>query len=161
MNAHRYTATVTWRLEGDADFQKNRYSRRHSWRFDGGVHVPASSSPQVVPEPMSDPKAIDPEEAFVAALSSCHMLWFLSIAARRGFVVQTYTDEAEGTMEKNMSGKTAITRVFLRPTVTFAEERTPDDATHAALHEEAHDACFLANSVRTEILCQPTKASNT
>src|SRR5688572_26763269 len=105
-----YTATVIWQ-RGDARFVDNRYSRAHEWRFDGGAIVPGSSSPHSVPVPLSDPRGVDPEEAFVASLSSCHMLWFLSIAAKRGFVVESYEDNAVGHLEKNESGRLAMTRV--------------------------------------------------
>ncbi|RQR65172.1 OsmC family peroxiredoxin [Burkholderia sp. Bp9002] len=146
-----YTAEVEWQGAPDEKFTDNRYSRRHEWRFDGGVTVPASSSPHVVRVPFSDPSAVDPEEAYVAALSSCHMLWFLSIAAQKRFVVTRYRDAAQGTMEKNDAGKEVVTRVVLKPAVTFGGEHAPTDAEVAALHHEAHDACFLANSVRTVI----------
>ncbi|ABX17199.1 OsmC family protein [Burkholderia multivorans] len=146
-----YIAEVEWQAAPDDKFVDNRYSRRHEWRFDGGVTVPASSSPHVVRVPFSDPAAVDPEEAFVAALSSCHMLWFLSIAAQRRFAVTRYRDAAEGTMAKNDAGKEVVTRIVLKPAVTFGGERAPTDDEVAALHHAAHDACFLANSVRTTI----------
>jgi organic hydroperoxide reductase OsmC/OhrA len=145
----RHTATVSWERAG-ARFTDNRYSRAHRWRFDGGVDVPASASPHVVREPLSDPAGIDPEEAFVAALSSCHMLWFLSIAAGRGFVVDSYRDEAEGTMGKNAEGRTAMTRVVLRPSIVFSGP-APDAAALAEIHERAHHECFIANSVTTVV----------
>ena len=149
-----HTATVAW-TRGDADFLDRRYSRRHRIRFDGGAEIAASSSPQVVPVPMSDPSAVDPEEAFVASLSSCHMLWFLAIAAERGFRVDRYEDRASGTMAKNARGKLAIVRVELRPDARFSGARrpTPDDL--VAMHERAHEECFLANSVASEIVCEP------
>src|SRR5512134_3144101 len=113
MGVHQ--ASVIWERAEGAKFVDNRYSRAHRWEFDGGAEVPASSSPHVVPVPLSDPAGVDPEEAFVASLSSCHMLWFLAIAAKRGFVVENYEDEAEGTMGTNDVGRTAMTRVILRP----------------------------------------------
>ena len=119
-----YTATVSWQ-RGDARFVDNRYSRAHEWKFDGGTVVPASSSPHSVPVPLSDPRGVDPEEAFVAALSSCHMLWFLSIAAKRGFAVESYEDNAVGYLEKNDAGRMAMTRVILRPAVRFSGEPVP------------------------------------
>ncbi|KVX81434.1 OsmC family protein [Burkholderia ubonensis] len=146
-----YFAEVEWQAGPDEKFTDNRYSRRHEWRFDGGVTVPASSSPHVVRTPFSDPAAVDPEEAYVAALSSCHMLWFLSIAAQRRFVVLRYRDAAQGTMAKNDAGKEVVTRVVLKPAVTFGGERAPTDDEVKALHHAAHEACFLANSVRTVI----------
>jgi organic hydroperoxide reductase OsmC/OhrA len=122
-----YTASVRWERSG-ANFTDNRYSRAHVWRFDGGVEVPASASPHVVPLPLSVEAAVDPEEAFVASLSSCHMLWFLSIAARRGFTVDSYDDDAVGVMAKDESGKLAMTTVTLRPTARFTGEKTPNES---------------------------------
>ena len=149
---HRYTATTSWSREG-APFTDLRYSRAHRWRFDGGLDLPASSSPQHVRVPMSNPAGVDPEEAFVASLSSCHMLSFLYVAAKRGIVVDEYVDEAEGVMDRNDEGRLAITRVVLRPRVTYAS--TPDAATEAALHHQAHEDCYIANSVRTEVVVEP------
>lgn len=149
-----YTAEVLW-LRNEGDFAGNRYSRRHLLRFDGGLEVPGSSSPHVVPLPMSDASALDPEEAFVSSLSSCHMLWFLSIAAKRKFCVDRYFDAAEGVMEKNAEGKMAMTVVTLRPDVEFSGERQPTREELDSLHHEAHDACFIANSVKTEVRCEP------
>ncbi|KDB06246.1 OsmC family protein [Burkholderia sp. lig30] len=146
-----YFAEIEWQAQPEERFTDNRYSRKHTWRFDGGVTVPASSSPHVVRVPFSDPTAVDPEEAFVAALSSCHMLWFLSLAAEKRFVVTRYRDAAEGTMAKNDAGKEVMTRVVLKPAVTFGGALAPSDEDVAALHHAAHEACFLANSVRTEI----------
>ena len=149
-----HLAEILWQ-RGDQPFVDNRYSRRHLLRFDGGVEVVASSSPHVVPVPLSDPAAVDPEEAFVAALASCHMLWFLSIAARRGFRVDRYADAAAGLMAADKRGRPAITRVTLRPTVAFSGADLPSDEQVAAMHEEAHEACFIANSVRTQVVCEP------
>ncbi len=148
-----HAVTVEWRREG-AVFTDHRYSRAHRWIFDGGAVVAASSSPQVVRLPFSDPAGVDPEEAYVAALSSCHMLWFLDLAARRGCTVDRYRDEAEGHMEKNPAGKDWIARVVLRPMVEFSGLVAPDDATVDALHHAAHAECFIANSVRTEVSTQ-------
>jgi len=152
--AHLHTALIRWNA-GDADFLARRYSRAHTWTFDGVVVVPASSSPRVVPVPMSDANAVDPEEAFVAALSSCHMLWFLDIASRAGYAVQNYEDAADGHMGRNGAGKLVVDVVTLRPRTLFKGARTPDAAALAALHHEAHAECFLANSVRCEIRCEP------
>jgi organic hydroperoxide reductase OsmC/OhrA len=149
-----YRATISWRRNG-AVFTDNRYSREHSWAFDGGTEIRASASPHVVPLPFSVEDAVDPEEAFVASLSSCHMLWFLSLAAKAGFAVDRYSDVAEGVMAKNAEGKLAMTKVTLRPDVTFAGERLPSESEINALHHKAHDECFIANSVRTEVLCKP------
>ena len=144
-----YSATISWR-RGDAKFADNKYSRAHSWRFDGGAVVPASSSPHVVPLPLSDPAGVDPEEAFVAALASCHMLWFLSLAAKAGYVIDSYVDEAAGEMAKNAEGKLAMTEVTLRPQVAYAGT-APSAATAARLHDDAHEACFIASSVKTNV----------
>ena len=147
----RHVASVRWaRHDGEA-FTDLRYSRRHAWRFDGGVEIPASSSPHSVRVPFSAEDAVDPEEAFVAAIASCHMLWFLSIAAERGYVVDAYTDDAEGFLERGDDGKTWMTRVTLRPAVAFGGAGAPSADALAALHGEAHHACYVANSVRTQI----------
>jgi organic hydroperoxide reductase OsmC/OhrA len=146
-----YTATIRWTRTGDGDFAKGQYSRAHQWAFDGGLTVPASPSPHVVPAPWNDPAGVDPEEAFVASLSSCHMLFFVDFARRAGFVVDSYVDEAEGMLEKCADGKTAITRVTLRPRVEFSGEKQPSDADIADLHHRAHEACFIANSVNSEV----------
>ena len=149
-----HTAKVRW-VRGTQAFVDNRYSRLHRWSFDGGAEVPGSSSPHTVRAPLSDPAAVDPEEAFVASLASCHMLWFLSLAAKRGFRVDSYVDEAEGTMAKNERGKLAITLVTLRPAVEFSGEKLPTREDLEGLHHEAHEECFIANSVRSEVRCQP------
>jgi organic hydroperoxide reductase OsmC/OhrA len=147
-----YTATVAWQRNGAA-FTDNKYSRAHEWRFDGGAVVRGSSSPHVVRAPFSDPSAVDPEEAFIASLSSCHMLWFLSLAAGRGLVVERYEDQAVGVMAKNEAGKNAMTIVTLRPKVTF-EGREPDRAELESLHHQAHEECFIASSVKTDVRCE-------
>src|SRR5512139_1584801 len=149
-----HNVTVSWQ-RGEQPFIDGRYSRAHTWSFDGGIEVPASSSPHVVPVPFSQAAAVDPEEAFVASLSSCHMLWFLSLAAGRRFRVDGYTDDAEGVMERNAAGRMAMTRVTLRPRVAFAGDRRPTRADVDALHHEAHAECFIANSVTTEVRCEP------
>lgn len=150
----QYSADIHWQ-RGSASFLDNRYSRAHVWRFDGGAEVPASSSPHVVPLPMSDAAAVDPEEAFVASLSSCHMLWFLAIAAKRGFEVDAYDDKAIGVMAKNEQGKMAMTVVTLRPRVTFGGAKQPTDSEIQTLHHRAHEECFIASSVRSEVRCEP------
>ncbi|HEX2224185.1 MAG TPA: OsmC family protein [Thermoanaerobaculia bacterium] len=149
-----YAATILWDRKG-APFLDNRYSRAHLWRFDGGVEVPGSSSPHVVPPPLSDPGAVDPEEAFVASLSSCHMLWFLSLAAKQGFVAEHYEDRASGVMARNPEGRLAMTVVTLRPAVSFAGDRQPTREELDALHHQAHEECFIASSVKTEVRCEP------
>jgi organic hydroperoxide reductase OsmC/OhrA len=146
----RYTANVRW-TRGDARFTDNRYSRRHAWHFDGGAEVPGSSSPQSVPVPYSDPEAVDPEEAFVAALSSCHMLFFLSIAAKRGHRIDEYIDDAEGFLEKDGDGRMSMTRVVLHPRIAFSGDHPPSSADVDAMHDEAHHACYIANSVKTAV----------
>jgi organic hydroperoxide reductase OsmC/OhrA len=150
--AHRCEARIAWR-RGDAPFSDNRYSRGHEWSFDGGVKVPASSSPAIVPR-YSVERAVDPEEALVASASSCHMLWFLSLAASRGFVVDSYVDDAIGVMEKNAEGKLAITRITLRPRIAFSGDATPDAASLDELHHDAHASCFIANSLKSEIVVE-------
>ena len=151
----RYGVSVVWE-RGDQAFVDNRYSRAHVWRFDGGIEVPASSSPDVVAPPLSSAAAVDPEEAFVASLSSCHMLWFLAIAAKRKLRVDSYVDDAEGIMERNAEGRMAMTRVTLRPRVVFSGEKTPTREELDQMHHSAHDECFIANSVKTEVVCIPS-----
>lgn len=152
-----YTATIRWE-RGEQPFTDRRYSRRHTMHFDGGAVVPGSSSPHSVRVPYSDPAAVDPEEAFVAALSSCHMLWFLDLACQAGWRVDDYRDEALGTMAKNAEGRLAMTLVTLRPTVRFGGGRVPDAAEHERLHHRAHEECFIASSVKTELRCEPRLA---
>ncbi len=153
----QYTASIQWQRDGQ-DFLSNRYSRKHLWRFDGGIEVAGSSSPHVVPLPMSDASAVDPEEAFVASLSSCHMLWFLSIAAKRRFCVDRYRDHAVGEMGKNAQGQVAMLVVTLRPETTFSGEHLPTRAEIEDMHHQAHEECFIANSVRTDVRCEPAHA---
>jgi len=149
-----YFATIEWQ-RGEQDFLSRRYSRGHQWQFDGGVTVPASSSPHIVPLPMSVEANVDPEEAFVASLSSCHMLFFLDFASLAGFVVDSYTDKATGTLAKDGKGRLVMTDVLLRPDVQFSGDRQPTAEELEALHHQSHDACFIANSVRTEVRCEP------
>ena len=148
-----YTATIRWNRTGEGDFTKGQYSRAHEWAFDGGAVVPASPSPHVVPAPWSDQAGVDPEEAFVASLSSCHMLFFVDFARRAGFVVDSYFDEAQGVLEKRGDGKMAMTRVTLRPRISWGGD-APDGAAIATLHHRAHADCFIANSVTTEVTVQ-------
>jgi organic hydroperoxide reductase OsmC/OhrA len=150
-----HLATVRWQ-RNQATFTDRQYSREHCWIFDGGAEVLASSSPQVVPVPYSNAAYVDPEEAFIAALSSCHMLWFLAIAAQQGFVVDSYTDHAIGLMGNNEAGQLAFTRIQLRPQVIFMGDLVPTSRQMDELHEEAHHRCFLANSVKTEIVVENT-----
>lgn len=145
-----YQATVQWSRDG-ANFLDNKYSREHQWIFDGGVTVPGSSSVHVVPAPYSNPAAVDPEEAFIVAIASCHMLSFLYVAGKKGFVVDAYRDEAVGKMTKNDAGKYWISEVTLHPKILFYGQNTPDQPEIAALHHHAHEECFIANSVKTDI----------
>lgn len=155
MSKHEYTATVTWTRPADAKFSDNRYSRAHEWTFDGGTVVPASSSPQVVPVPMSVTDAVDPEEAFIASLSSCHMLFFLFHAAKRGYIVERYEDKAIGLMGKNAEGRTAMVKVVMKPAITWGGDKQPDAATLDAMHHQSHLDCYIANSVNTEVTVEP------
>jgi organic hydroperoxide reductase OsmC/OhrA len=154
----QYSAEVIWE-RGQALFTDNRYSRKHRLRFDGGLEVPGSSSPQSVPLPWSDPAAMDPEEAFVAALSSCHMLWFLSIAAQRQFCVDRYRDLASGTLGQNGERQWCMTQVTLRPEIEFSGSSLPTRAEIEAMHEAAHEQCFIAHSVTTLVRCEPVFSS--
>ncbi|HEX8262499.1 MAG TPA: OsmC family protein [Allosphingosinicella sp.] len=147
----RYLATVEWRADGG--FRDGRYSRAHRWTFDGGAVVAASASPDVVPPPLSDPAGVDPEEALVASVSSCHMLWFLHLARDAGLDVAAYRDQAQGTMARDERGRIAMTRIVLRPEIEFAGEAPAAEAL-ARLHHEAHERCFIANSLRTEIVVE-------
>ena len=149
-----YTATIRWYRAGDGDFTKGQYSRAHQWSFDGGLTVPASPSPHVVPAPWNDPNGVDPEEAFVASLSSCHMLFFVDFARRAGLIVDGYVDEAVGVLDKRADGRIAMTRVTLRPRITWSGG-APDVGVIAELHQKAHEACFIANSVTTEVTIEP------
>ena len=146
-----YTATIRWSRTGEGDFAKGQYSRAHEWTFDGGAIVPASPSPHIVPAPWNDPAGVDPEEAFVASLSSCHMLFFVDFARRAGFVVDSYVDEAEGELEKRDDGKMWMSRVTLRPRITWGGDARPSDEQVARLHHRAHEDCFIANSVKTQV----------
>ena len=148
-----YTATVRWSRNGEV-FTDNKYSRGHEWSFDGGTVLRASASPHVVPR-FSDPRGVDPEEAFVASLSSCHMLTFLLLAAAKKFIVDSYVDEAVGTLAKNARGRFAMTEVTLRPKVVFAGEHRPGADLLNELHHKAHEECFIANSVTTNVKCEP------
>ncbi len=148
MSEHK--ATVEWKRSGP-DFRKGQYSRAHTWRFDGGVEVPASASPSAVPAPWSDPAGVDPEEAFVASIASCHMLWWLALAAKEGFDVEDYADEAVGTMTPNEAGVPWVSTVVLRPRIRYGE-RVPTPADEARLHELAHSRCFIANSIKTQVI---------
>jgi len=148
MSQHK--ATIHWQRSGP-DFLKGQYSREHTWSFDGGVTVAASPAPSVVPAPWSNPACVDPEEAFVAAIASCHMLTFLWLASKQGFQIDSYEDEAIGTMTKNDRGVPWVSRVTLRPQIAWRGEKQPTAAEIEHLHHAAHEQCFIANSVKTEI----------
>ena len=150
-----YTATITWE-RGDADFLDGKYSRSHRIAFDAGFDIEGSASPHVVRPPLSSESGVDPEELLVASLSSCHMLTFVDLARRAGWRVDRYVDHAEGWMERIAPGRFAVTRVNLRPQVTLSGERAPDGAAYAELHHRAHEACFISNSVTTQVTVEPT-----
>ncbi len=145
----QHTAIVRWSHDG-GEFTKGRYSRAHTWMFDGGLTVPASPSPAVVRAPYSDASGVDPEEAFVASIASCHMLTFLYLASRAGFEVLSYEDHAVGTMTKNERRVPWVSEVVLSPRITYREAPTP--AREAELHHRAHEECFISNSVKTNIV---------
>jgi organic hydroperoxide reductase OsmC/OhrA len=149
---HEYRATVVWQRRPADVFLDGKYSRGHEWQFDGGAVVSATSSPHVVPLPMSIAEHVDPEEAFIASIASCHMLFFLFHAARGGFLVDRYEDAATGVMGKNEEGRVAMLKVNLRPRVTFSGDKKPADNDLAAIHEKSHADCFIANSVKSHIM---------
>jgi organic hydroperoxide reductase OsmC/OhrA len=153
-----YSAQLTWQRSPQEAFTDNRYSRKHRLRFDGGAEMAGSSAVSSVPLPHSDPTAVDPEEMFIASLSSCHLLWFLALAAQAGFVVDHYEDAAVGTLAKDARGRVAMTVVTLRPHVAFSGPRQPTPEEHQALHHDAHARCYIANSVLTEVRCEPALA---
>lgn len=152
MKPMEFTARVAWQRAGQP-FLDQRYSRAHAWCFDGGLAVPASSSPLSVAAPMSDPAAVDPEEAVVAAASSCHMLFFLSIAARRGHVVDSYEDQAVGLLDKGADGRAALVHIALRPSIRFAGAHPGEDEL-AHIHHLAHEQCYVANSLKCEVVVE-------
>lgn len=151
-----YSVKIIWEKQQNEAFVDNKYSRAHKWTFDAGITIDASSSPHVVPVPMSNEFAVDPEEAFIASLSSCHMLWFLSIAAKKNFIVESYEDDAEGELEIDEGGRLAMTKVILKPKVKFGNETIPSREQVDEIHHLAHEKCFIANSVKTKItIVQP------
>lgn len=155
MSEHK--ATLRWENTG-TDFLKGRYSREHRWTFDGGVSVAASPAPSAVPPPYSNPDCVDPEEAFVASVASCHLLTFLYLASRRGFLVEDYHDEAVGTMSKNDNGVPWISEIVLRPTIRYGEELSPTREQELELHHDAHEQCFIANSIKTAVRVESPEA---
>jgi len=146
-----YSVKISWKKDLGETFVENKYSRAHTWTFDGGIELSASSSPHVIPLPMSVESAVDPEEAFVASLSSCHMLWFLSIAAGKKYIIESYEDNAEGRLGKDEEGKLAMTEVTLKPEVNFGGNAVPSREQVEELHHLAHEKCFIANSVKTKV----------
>ena len=148
MSEHK--ATVDWKRTSP-DFLKGKYSREHTWTFDGGTAVAASASPSVVPAPYSNPAGVDPEEAFVASVSSCHMLWYLSLAGQQGFQVDSYNDQAVGHMTKNEKGVLWISSIKLSPKITYSGDKLPTPADEERLHHQAHERCFIANSIKTQV----------
>ncbi|TLD69892.1 OsmC family peroxiredoxin [Phragmitibacter flavus] len=152
MAQHR--VSIKWVNEGP-DFLRRLYSREHTWHFDGGAVVAASPSPLVVPAPWSNAENVDPEEAFVASVASCHMLWFLHVAVDAGWLVTSYEDAAIGTMVKDANGKLWISRIVLRPKIVWGGPRVPDAGEVHALHHRAHKECFIANSIKTEVVVEP------
>jgi len=149
-----YFAKIEWRRNSDESYIDNKYSRGHEWVFDGGVTVKASSSAHIVPLPYSVAENVDPEEAFVASLSSCHMLFFLSIAAKRKYVVDSYTDDAVGLMGEDEDGRIAMLKVTLRPYVQFSGDKQPTLEQLQKMHHQAHQQCFIANSVKSEVVTE-------
>jgi organic hydroperoxide reductase OsmC/OhrA len=149
---HTHRATLHWTLTGP-DFAKGQYSREHTWTFDGGITVAASPSPSVVPAPWSNPAHVDPEEAFVAAVASCHFLTFVWLVSRAGFVCESYADEAEGVMTKNERGVPWVSKITLRPRITW-RGAAPDAAKLAELHHQAHEQCFIAQSIKTDVVVE-------
>ncbi len=148
-----YRATIDWR-RGGAAFKYDSYPRNHVLKFDHGIEVPASAAPGNIPATAVGAPGVDPEQGFVASLSSCHMLWFLHLACKAGFVVDSYVDEASGVMEKDAGGRVAVTRVTMRPLVAYSG-KAPTAEEHATLHHAAHEQCFIANSVKSQVLCEP------
>ena len=149
-----YNAKVVWKRQPEEAFKDNKYSRGHSWEFDGGAVVAASSAPSIVPLPYSVEANVDPEEAFIASLSSCHMLFFLAIAGKRGFVIDQYIDNAIGIVEKDAEGKISITKVTLQPRATFSDDKQPTMEKLEQMHHQAHEQCFIANSVKTQVVIE-------
>ena len=150
-----YRAFISWK-RSSPDFLQGKYSREHVWKFDGGVAVLASPAPSSVPAPYSNPACVDPEEAFVASISSCHMLTFLFLAYRQGFQVDSYDDEAVGVMTKNEEGIPWVSSVTLHPRVVFSGERLPGTVEQESLHHEAHAQCYIANSIKTDVTVKCT-----
>lgn len=145
-----YTANISWGRKPEEVFSDGKFSRAHAWAFDGGAKVPASASPHVVRPPLSDPAGVDPEEALVASLSSCHMLFFLEFARQKGFVVDSYVDEAAGTVGKGADGRTRMLKIVLKPKIAFGGDKRPWAADVEAIHHRAHEFCYIANTLNCE-----------
>jgi len=152
-----YFAQINWEKGSNENYLDNKYSRAHTWSFDGGAVIPASSSPHIVPLPYSVEANVDPEEAFIASISSCHMLFFLSIAAKNKLIIESYEDKAEGVMEKDPQGNISITQVTLKPKTIFASNTQPDDELIETMHHQAHQQCFIANSIKADIVTEIQK----
>ncbi len=157
--AHEYKAVISWQRDPAEAFTDLKFSRAHQWSFDGGITVPASASPLSVRLPYARAEAVDPEEALVAALSSCHMLTFLYLAAKQGFLVDRYDDAAVGVMTKNARGKLFVSKVSLRPHISFAGDKQPSTTQLDELHHHAHEECYIANSVLTEVVIEAMPTS--
>src|SRR5688500_16441056 len=149
-----YSAKITWKNDSPESFTKNQYTRGHTWSFDGGVEVPASSSPHAVRVPFSVEEAVDPEEALVAATSSCHMLTFLWVAAKKGFVIDSYEDDAVGEMTEGDGGKQWVSKITLDPKIEWSGETQPTADEIAEMHHAAHEACYIANSIKSEVVVE-------
>ena len=147
----KYTAKISWKNDSPDTFTKNRYTRGHKWSFDGGIEVPASSSPHAVRVPFSIEEAVDPEEALVAAAASCHMLSFLWVVAQRGFTIDSYEDDAIGEMTKNEAGQEWVSKITLDPQVVWSGEEPGADEL-AEMHHTAHEFCYIANSIKSDVV---------
>ena len=157
----KHLAKVTWEKQPQESFTDNAYSRVHNWEFDGGATIQASSSPHIVPIPFSNPDLVDPEEAFLAAAASCHMLFFLSIAASQGYQIMAYNDQAEGILQKNDQNQLAFAQIALKPEVVCGGEKLPDESQMQKMHEQAHERCFIAQSIKASIKIFPTFKTTT
>lgn len=149
-----YFAKIKWVRGSNESYIDNKYSRGHEWIFDGGVTIQASSSPHIVPLPYSVAENVDPEEAFIASVSSCHMLFFLGIAAKRKYVIDSYVDDAIGIMEKDKDGNISMTKITLKPNIQFSGDRKPTMEQIEKMHHQSHKECFIANSIKTEIITE-------
>lgn len=156
---HSYIAKIAWKSDSPETFTKNRYTRGHKWSFDGGVDIPASSSPHSVRVPYSIEEAVDPEEALVAATASCHMLTFLWVAARKGFIIDSYEDNAVGEMDES-SGKPWVSKITLDPKIEWSGDRVPTADEIGEMHHDAHEGCYIANSIKSEVVVTSFQSSS-